>query len=535
MNRPQQLNWTSLFLSSPMVPTFLVFGIGFLIRCVAMVNLHIINPDGVFYIYQAKAISSGQWNLLNDCALSYITLYPFLIALFQVAISQWVLSAQLVSLCFGSAMLIPLYLILRQFFNCQISQLTTFMFALIPVFVRYSVDAMRDPTYWFFFTAAIWVFLLHTRRGFGSKKSMGFLVLSSCLTLLAALTRIEAIILYPASCLYIILADGERKPIRLFGFIFPVLFLGGAGALFAIHTGVDILSLVRWDDIAGKFFAPVTEYQNLRDYVGALARMHRQTLLGEFLPNARSTIWLIALGTILNNALEAFFYLYVPFFAVGIGVGIKQINRQSPVLYPVIILILSFFLLYAHVLQTWIMTYRFIVLLIIPSCVFAGFGIGKIIDLITRAFKLSEIKAVCIVAVFILVVGIAKNVKSIESDKAVYVQLGSKVGTLSNGSFPVGIAAKPSTAHLWVTFYTNAQSRGPVCHKSFEVNPESIANLKSTMKSEGIHFFLWEESLWKNNVFGGKSSDFLNDFEELGRWHHDDPGDLVLFRLKTGR
>ena len=41
-----------------------------------MANIHIINPDGVLYIYQAKAISSGQWNLLNDCQLKFIYHLP---------------------------------------------------------------------------------------------------------------------------------------------------------------------------------------------------------------------------------------------------------------------------------------------------------------------------------------------------------------------------------------------------------------------------------------------------------------------------
>ena len=75
--------------------------------------------------------------------------------------------------------------------------------------------------------------------------------------------------------------------------------------------------------------------------------------------------------------MEAFFYPYVPFFVAGMGTAFKLLNRRSQVLYPVLILILSFFLLYAHVMQTWIMTYRFVALLIIPSFVLAGSGDRK--------------------------------------------------------------------------------------------------------------------------------------------------------------
>lgn len=533
MSHPRQLKGKHRFFSTESSLLFLVFGIGFLIRCIAMANIHIINPDGVLYIYQAKAISSGQWNLLNDCQLKFITIYPFLIALFQVFVSKWIFSAQLVSFCFGFAMLIPLYLVLRQFFDCKISQLTTLLFALIPVFVRYSVDVMRDPVYWFFFTAAIWVFMLHNHRDLKFKKSMGLLVISSFLMLLAALTRIEAIVLFPASCLFIILSCGDRKGFRLFGLLFPLIFLGGVAGLVAIKAGIDILSLARLDDISLKISAPFTSYQDLRDNVGAIASMHRLTLLGEFLKNARSTIWLIALGTIFSNAMEAFFYPYVPFFVAGMGTAFKLLNRRSQVLYPVLILILSFFLLYAHVMQTWIMTYRFVALLIIPSFVLAGLGIEKTIGVMTGNFKMSQKKAISIVAVFIVIVGMAKSAKSIESDKTVYTQIGHRISGLTGENLPVGIAAKQSPVHQWVTFYANDQSLEPVCHMSFEVNPQSIADLKSRMRSIGVVYFLWQESLWKNSPFGRKPSDFLNDFEELGRWHHDDPGNLVLFHLKS--
>ena len=109
---------------------------------------------------------------------------------------------------------------------------------------------------------------------------MGLLVISSFLMLLATLTRIEAIVLFPASCLFILLSYGDRKGYRLFGFLFPVIFLGGVAGLVAIKAGIDILSLARLDDISLKISAPFTSYHDLRDNVGAIASMHRSNPFG---------------------------------------------------------------------------------------------------------------------------------------------------------------------------------------------------------------------------------------------------------------
>ena len=51
---------------------------------------------------------------------------------------------------FGTAALIPLYLLLRRFFDTQISALCALVFGMLPVFVGSSVDMVREPVCWFF-------------------------------------------------------------------------------------------------------------------------------------------------------------------------------------------------------------------------------------------------------------------------------------------------------------------------------------------------------------------------------------------------
>ena len=509
----------------------LVFGIALAIRLIALVNLEIITPDGVLYVYQAKAIATGQWHLLNQCGLPYISIYPLLIALFHLVVSNWILSAQLVSLFFGLGMLVMLYPLLRQYFNPTISQLTVLIFALIPVFVRHNVDVVRESIFWFFYTSSILMFVLHTRQKGCSRISLGLLFASSCLILLAAWSRIEGLILLPVSCLCIIIAHGDRRPLRLLVFLLPWICLAGAVWLGISHRGSDVLSLIRLDEVGRKFYEPVASYHSLRAELKMLASLHSNSLMGFFLETSYHTVWLIAVVAIINNAMESFFYPYVPFFIVGAIVVYKQLNRQSAFLYPVLIILFSFLLLYAHTLQLWIMTYRFITLAIIPACVLAGLGMEKILHYLIRILKIEEKIAVAVVVVFIVVAALFKNTSPIESDKAVYAEIGHRIEQLANGNFPVGVAGKPSVVHSWISFYANVESKNPVCHQQFTVDPSSIVHLKSLMHSRGVSYFLWQESSWKNAPFGRNDADFLNEFVELGRWHHQDTGELILFRL----
>jgi 4-amino-4-deoxy-L-arabinose transferase-like glycosyltransferase len=502
---------------------------------IALANIQIINPDGILYIYQAKALSTHQWHLITQCQLSYLSLYPLLVSLFQLFAGKWVLSAQLVSLCFGFGMLIVLYALLRQFFNVTTSQLTLLLYCFIPVFVRYSVDAMRDATFWFFFTASILMFVLYAGKNSDlfTRRSILLLLSSSCLMLLAGWVRIEGVSLFPVSCLYILLAKGKQKIFRLLVFLFPLLIIALILLVKVIQSGPEILSLIRLDSIAQKTYAPLNAYLSLREQLSTMAGTGGE-LLSDFLPKVRNLIWLIALGTILNNAMESFFYPYVPFFLLGILIVREKLRKQPEMGYLLLVILFSFLLLYVHTFQYWIMTYRFVCLLILPACVLAALGIEKSMALMNRNLRIGEKEAVFVLALFIVGAATVKNVMPIEPDKAVYTQIASHMVQRSQGEHPIGVAALPSSVHAWVQFYANAEYAEPLCHWSYAVDPKSMDKLKSFMKSRGIVYFLWEETLWKKKPFGKMGTAFDHDFEKVGRWFHKDTGELILLRLKGG-
>jgi 4-amino-4-deoxy-L-arabinose transferase-like glycosyltransferase len=522
---------------SSIQPSFLsllvVLGLGLAIRIIALSNIEIINPDGILYIFQAKAISTHQWHLTTSCQLGFLSLYPMLVSLFQIFVGKWILSAQLVSLCFGFGMLVVLYLLLRCFFTSTISQLTLLLYCFIPVFVRYSVDAMRDATFWFFFTASIYLFVLHLQatQNPATKRSLLALCGSSCLMLMACCVRIEGVSLLPVSGIYLLLAKRKQKILRLSVFLLPHLIVSLMLLVWVFQHGPDILNLIRLDAIIRKTYAPLDAYLSLRDQLSTMSARGGE-LFNDFLPKVRNLIWLIALGTILNNVMESFFYPYVPFFCIGVLVVRKRLKTQPEMLYLLLILLFSFFLLYLHTFQYWIMTYRFICLLIIPACVLAGLGIEIVVKWMNQKCRIGELKAVALLAFMIVAVATVKDSLPIEADKAVYKQIASQIYQRSQGEFPIGVAALPSTVHAWVHFYANAEYSEPLCHQSYSTRPTTIEELRSFMHSRGIEYFLWEESLWKERPFGDKKIVFYNDFDDLGSWHHKDTGELIVFRLK---
>jgi len=502
------------------------------IRIRALNNLSIINPDGIIYIYQAKAIASGQWDLLNQCQLPYVSLYPFLIAFFHLFTPSWATSAQWVSFCCGMGMLAVLYPLLRQSFDPAVSRLTTLLFALTPLLVRYSADAMRDATFWFFFLASMLAFVVHSKQLQSPRRSFFWLLTSSVFILLAAWSRIEGLVLLPAACLCIVLAQGERKMFRLLTVLLPFLLLALAGGSVLLLYGVDVFNLIRLDEVADKFIQPIASYRELRQALKTLFSGYGFSLLGNFLETSYHVVWLIALGSILSNAMESYFYPYVPFYLLGGVVFCTQSRRRSDFLYILLIIGASFVLLCAHVVQTWVMTYRFIALLLLPSCLFAGLGIQTALGWLAARPQWNPQKAFAMVAAFIVLASLPKNMRSIEDDKAVYPQIGQAAAQLVHNQLPVGIAGRRSIAHNWIVFYANADSTTPLCYHDSIVTPGSVAALEQLMRARNIQFFLWEEFAWKKCSFGHSSMEFQDRFEEMGRWRHEDTGTLILFRLK---
>jgi len=72
---------------------FLTILLGAAVRVFASLHTYIINPDGIYYIHQAKAIYFAEWDALTSCHINFVSIYPFLISAGYVLFLEWIMAA----------------------------------------------------------------------------------------------------------------------------------------------------------------------------------------------------------------------------------------------------------------------------------------------------------------------------------------------------------------------------------------------------------------------------------------------------------
>ena len=171
-----------------MNPAIWVIVLGFVIRLYSFYHSYLFNPDGIKYIQQAKALNFGLYDVLTACYGRVNSLAFFILAAFKIT-GDWVVAGKAVSLVFGTAVMVPLYLLLRRFLDKSSACCCLLVFAVHPIFVELSVDILRGPVFWFFLTLGLYLFTCHDQ-----KRYFLFLSLSCAAFLMAFTARLEAII-----------------------------------------------------------------------------------------------------------------------------------------------------------------------------------------------------------------------------------------------------------------------------------------------------------------------------------------------------
>ena len=509
---------------------FGVFLLGLAIRLFAYRYTYIINPDGVLYIHQARAIYYGQWEKIISCALSYLPNYSIFIAGVYVFLNHWVTAAKTVSLLFGSAALVPLYFLSKCFFEEKISVLATLLFAVIPVLVGRSVDVVREPVCWFFLVLGLYLFVSRIHQN----KYRLFLFLSCVSYLMAAWARIEAVLFIVVSCFYIVVVNQERRLEKLAIFVAPFLLVVVLSFSVVEISGQPVNYLHRADEVGTKLRLAISQYQKLRTELTVLAGQYQDGFLEFFVPEARKNVWLIAFGTLLNRVLEAFFYPLFLIFAIGLGGAWGRIKEDRRVLYFALLAASGLILLYVHTLHTWMLYYRNMAIVIFPCLVFAGFGLERIVRYLQSRFGLKESLAVTIVCLLILVSALPKNLKPRASDQRIFREIGQVIASREGNTQEIAVA---TSSHVirWISFYANLDFQGAPCPERYSGLAENVGDnydqFVQKLKQREIRYFLWVEHQWPNNTFDFIATRNVEDFTEVGYWHHPGTGKLILFEV----
>lgn len=507
--------------------------IGFLIRLYACWATFIIPPDGALYLYQAKMIVNGQWDKITGCGLSYLSNYPLFIAGAYTVFDDWVIAGQSVSLFFGTATLAFIYLTVREFCDEYISTVATLIVAVTPAMVSRSADTVRGPVFWCFLSLGIYLFVSHGRR---NRKAL-YLFGSQLAFLMATWARIEGLVVIPVSLVYLAFIGRRDRIRRCIYFLMPLLLLVGTLFVLFIATGTDISAYSRAGEVMTKTTSFFQQYDTLREQIKTSINHDSPEPLRWFLPEARSNIWLVAAGVLLNRIGEGFFYPYLLIYLIGLY-GIKRRLKDDHRFTYISLLTLSILVtLYFHTLQTWMLYYRFVIYLIIPGTVFAAFGADIIRERLSRMYNLKPRTILIGLGIVILLASLPKNLMLRDPDKKVFRDIGRQIAAIETD--PRGARISTSDGlHRWISFYANMDVADPPCPQADERSVWLFADgdmkrMISRLDNREIGYFLWEEKSWPNNHLDLNSAVVQQRLQLMGQWHHPDTGKLMLFRLKS--
>jgi len=517
----------------------LIFILAVVIRLFACRHTCIINPDGVYYIHQAKAIYYGEWHSLTSCHVSFVSSYPFFVAGAYVLFHEWVAAAQFVSLFFGSMTLIPLYHLCRRFFDRDVSALTLLVFALLPVFVVGSAEVVRGPVCWFFLSLGLLFFVKSSENRDGLA-----LLLSSLSLMIAAWARIEAAVFILVSLVYLLAIPQEGRIRKAACFALPLMAALSVVFCAVIFLDAPLNHLLRLNDVIDKLSAPFTAYETLRAGLEELrlAELMKQppdNAMPHFLHKTRHLVWLVALGTLVKYMVRAYFYVFFILFILGMGGVWRCLRQDRRALYLALMAASIFIVFYLHVIQTWMMFDRFWAIFMLPAFMVIGFGLEKTLLVMKTRCRLKPSTALPLLCVVILACSLPKDFKSREADKTVYRKIGEMISHQEGNAGEIRIVKSLRTPD-WTPFYANLKYEGAICPQTHfgirethfdETVFRDYETLISYLKNNHATYFLWEERAWPQNGFDLLDRKSHPDLKEVGTWHHPDVGKVTLFRV----
>ena len=508
----------------------IVIAVGFVIRLFCFHYTYIINPDGPLYIHQARAIYYGLNDALGESVLGYLSNYPIFIAGAYAVVGDWVVAAKVVSLVFGTMILLPFYLLSKRLFDQKIAVLVTLVFALIPFLVDRSVDVVRGPVFWFFLVLGMHFFV-----GQIGKINHLYLLLSNLSFLFASWARIEGVLFVGISYLFMLIVKQERKLGKLAVFSIPIAPLIFIYILRLPIFSLGIDDLFYLSRIMPNHFTTIgDQYQIIRGATNDLVNQGQEIIVNRFLLTTRHLVWWIALGTLLTGMIKAFFYPFFLVFLMGFKGIWRKLKEDGRIVYLSILIFSAFLFLCIVVLYFWEMPTRYMGVLVLPSAVFIGFGLEKVMMFFRSKFNLKESTAFFIICLLIVGFSLPKNLKPREKDKVVFKEIGRLIAQREGNENEIAIVASKHSFG-WVSFYANVEYKGaPRPQGNYDLedlishnNGEFVQNLKNGE----VKYFLWEEKHWPKESISYLAGLNSNDFIEIGTWSHPDTGKLVLFEV----
>jgi hypothetical protein len=424
------------------LPLFLIFFLSLFLRLFVLDKIHTVNNDALLYLSYSCHIDLSNLKLLPLTGI-----YPIFIYITNLLTpgDNLLLSARLLNIVAGSLLPVISYFILRNFINSTNSLFVSIILAIHPFLVEHSVDIIKDPLAWLFFSISFFLFL---------KKKSVFLVFSILFLILASLFRVEILFLCIPMSLTLIVIDRDFRKTLIF--CFPILFICLIWLIYS--KNMFFIDEIRTRETI--FY----NFLNLKNYLNNLSSSTSSTFssstqyssyyYNNYLSELRDVVFFLPFLVLLKKIFDA---LYLPVFVLYLYgfFCIKKINNYWVVLIPYI-----FFscVIYFWCLNTWTISERHIWPLIIISLPILAIGFKQIAEKII--FLKKEYRATALLlSICILLLPI--SIKERRTDNIFFRNLGEEIRRVTGNNETIWIEGSSPLITLYANESVNTYPRSP--------------------------------------------------------------------------
>jgi hypothetical protein len=146
-------------------------------------------PDGILYIRLATAFEEGRYSEAFEAM--ELNVYPVILMGLHRLGFDWEIGGAIWGVIVSSLVVLPLYCWVRRQFDDTTALTACLLYAIHPIFIQWSPELIRDPTFWLVFTASLyflWRAIVEVRTDLS--------IVAGVMVSLAILTRIEGLFLY---------------------------------------------------------------------------------------------------------------------------------------------------------------------------------------------------------------------------------------------------------------------------------------------------------------------------------------------------
>lgn len=401
------------FLQELLLPLGPLLGLALLLRLIPFLREPLINPDGITYILQAKALYLHESKKVLEF-YAYPTNLAYMISGIFHLIGDWILSAQLISLFFSLTTTIPLYFLSRLFWARATAITITTFYVVSPLFVELSVNIIRGPEFWFFLCLGLFCFCRFLKT---SRSNWHLLTFTAISLLLATWSRIEGVLPLLLTGSWLFFHAKSRKPVNLIAYFLPLCII--------VFSFLNIMSVNLTDalphGISYRVIDSINRFQWLRNALAGLEKCPPAGAVPYFFSEVKQFLWLLGLGISANSILKTFGSIFFLVFLFGFSKTATRhpapAIKQPAIIFLLLLLVGGGFIIYIQILLNWCDCERFVAMIYFPGLIFAGYGCNQILNRIGRSLpgKYPQIYLL----VFLLAISLPNTLRSSKLSRSV--------------------------------------------------------------------------------------------------------------------